>query len=112
MGACPSPWLFAACHVFLRLQVPRHPPYALITLISLDFFYSSVKVLLAKNEKRQQARLLVMCVTKLLRKEVIQPHLPVRLPCYDFTLLTEHTLDGSAPYGFSHRLRVHPTRMV
>jgi len=28
----------------------------------------------------------------LLRKEVIQPHLPVRLPCYDFALLTERTL--------------------
>ena len=27
----------------------------------------------------------------LLRKEVIQPHLPVRLPCYDFTPLTRHT---------------------
>ena len=26
-----------------------------------------------------------------LRKEVIQPHLPVRLPCYDFPLLTKHT---------------------
>ena len=23
-----------------------------------------------------------------LRKEVIQPHLPIRLPCYDFTLIT------------------------
>ena len=29
-----------------------------------------------------------------LRKEVIQPHLPVRLPCYDFTPLTKHTLDS------------------
>ena len=29
-----------------------------------------------------------------LRKEVIQPHLPVRLPCYDFTPLTEHTFDS------------------
>ena len=28
-----------------------------------------------------------------LRKEVIQPHLPVRLPCYDFTPLTSHTFD-------------------
>ena len=27
----------------------------------------------------------------LVRKEVIQPHLPVRLPCYDFTLLTRRT---------------------
>ena len=24
-------------------------------------------------------------------KEVIQPHLPVRLPCYDFTPVTSHT---------------------
>ena len=31
------------------------------------------------------------------RKEVIQPHLPVRLPCYDFTPLTSHTFDASAP---------------
>ncbi len=29
----------------------------------------------------------------LLRKEVIQPHLPVRLPCYDFTPITDFTLD-------------------
>jgi hypothetical protein len=28
----------------------------------------------------------------LLRKEVIQPHLPVRLPCYDFTPVTDLTL--------------------
>ena len=25
----------------------------------------------------------------LLRKEVIQPHLPIRLPCYDFTPIIE-----------------------
>ena len=30
-----------------------------------------------------------------LRKEVIQPHLPVRLPCYDFTPLTLHTFGAS-----------------
>lgn len=29
MGICPSPQIFAACHVFLRLPVPRHPPCAL-----------------------------------------------------------------------------------
>ena len=29
-------------------------------------------------------------------KEVIQPHLPVRLPCYDFTPLTKHTF--GAPF--------------
>ncbi len=33
------------------------------------------------------------------RKEVIQPHLPVRLPCYDFTPVTGPTFDGSFPRG-------------
>ena len=32
---------------------------------------------------------------ELLRKEVIQPHLPVRLPCYDFTPITDPTFDSS-----------------
>ena len=30
----------------------------------------------------------------ILRKEVIQPHLPIRLPCYDFTPVIAPTLDG------------------
>ena len=34
-------------------------------------------------------------VSCLPRKEVIQPHLPVRLPCYDFTPLTLHTFGAS-----------------
>ena len=34
-------------------------------------------------------------VKLLLRKEVIQPHLPVRLPCYDFTPIASPTFDGS-----------------
>ena len=34
---------------------------------------------------------------KLLRKEVIQPHLPVRLPCYDLVLITSPTFDSSLP---------------
>ena len=32
-----------------------------------------------------------------LRKEVIQPHLPIRLPCYDFTPVIESAFDGSSP---------------
>ena len=31
----------------------------------------------------------------LLRKEVIQPHLPIRLPCYDFTPVIGFTFDDS-----------------
>jgi hypothetical protein len=33
----------------------------------------------------------------LLRKEVIQPHLPVRLPCYDLVPLTNLTFGHSLP---------------
>ena len=35
------------------------------------------------------------CSAQILRKEVIQPHLPIRLPCYDLVPLAPHTLDGS-----------------
>ena len=32
MLICSSPWLIAACHVLLRLLMPRHSPCALISL--------------------------------------------------------------------------------
>ncbi len=35
---CSSPQLFAACHVLPRRHVPRHPPYALCSLIVLVYF--------------------------------------------------------------------------
>ena len=38
----------------------------------------------------------------LLRKEVIQPHLPVRLPCYDFTPITDPTFGSFLPCGLDH----------
>ena len=50
-----------------------------------------------------------MSLVVLLRKEVIQPHLPVRLPCYDFVPIASPTFDSSLPYGLGHRLRVLPT---
>jgi hypothetical protein len=43
---------------------------------------------------------------------VIQPHLPVRLPCYDFTPIAGPTFDGSLPCGLGHRLRVLLTFVV
>ena len=47
-----------------------------------------------------------------LNKEVIQPHLPVRLPCYDFTPLTSFTLVTFFPCGLDQPLRVLLTRVV
>ena len=64
-----------------------------------------------------------------LRKEVIQPHLPIRLPCYDFTPVIGFTLGGcplavSSPtldtpnsYGvtggvYKTRERIHPDILI
>ena len=54
-----------------------------------------------KNEQRVKRILAdqdspTSSVGSLLRKEVIQPHLPIRLPCYDFTPVINPTFD-SAP---------------
>ena len=121
MTACVLPEFFAACRVLHRLQAPRHPPCALNTFSSLLYIrfsifnrYSLVKVprKIYKSESEDGQRQMcsnsfertlglspVVSGVFLHRKEVIQPHLPVRLPCYDFTPLTGHTLDGSSLNG-------------
>ena len=53
-----------------------------------------------------------LLVWKLPRKEVIQPQLPLRLPCYDFVPITRPTLDGCLPEGLAHRLQVLPAFMT
>ena len=54
----------------------------------LRFFSSFVLLSQISNNQVETQPLLV------LRKEVIQPHLPIRLPCYDFTPVIAPTLDG------------------
>jgi hypothetical protein len=49
---------------------------------------------------------------EILRKEVIQPQVPLRLPCYDFTPVAKPTVVACLPYGLAQRLRVNPTPMV
>ena len=46
-----------------------------------------------------------------LRKEVIQPQVPLRLPCYDFTPVADLTVAGCLQW-LAHRLQVKPTPMV
>ena len=46
---------------------------------------------LAADIDHKLARFDPEALAVLLRKEVIQPHLPVRLPCYDLVPLTNHT---------------------
>ncbi len=50
--------------------------------------------------------------TRILRKEVIQPQVPLRLPCYDFTPVADLTVVGCLSEELAHRLKVKPTPMV
>jgi hypothetical protein len=47
-----------------------------------------------------------------LRKEVIQPHLPIRLPCYDFTPVIDFALDSSLCKQLGHWRWAPPTSVV
>ncbi len=48
----------------------------------------------------------------ILRKEVIQPQVPLRLPCYDFTPVAKPTVVACLHCWLAQRLRVNPTPMV
>ena len=41
----------------------------------------------------------------ILRKEVIQPQVPLRLPCYDFTPVADPPVVSFLPCGLEHCLR-------
>jgi len=43
---------------------------------------------------------------------VIQPQVPLRLPCYDFTPVSKPTVVTCLPYGLAQCLRVNPNPMV
>ena len=51
-------------------------------ILALRYFY----ILELSPERRQQKRLIYL--------DMIQPHLPIRLPCYDFTPIICPTLNG------------------
>ena len=48
-----------------------------------------------------ETKRIFMCFISFLRKEVIQPLVPQRLPCYDFTLIINHTLGTCPPEGLA-----------
>jgi hypothetical protein len=54
------------------------------------------------------------CTVQLPRKEVIQPHLPVRLPCYDFVPVAPPAFGRCLPseLGLAHGLQALATPMT
>src|SRR4029079_16912948 len=72
------------CGLYLRQVLERAPNNRCSTL---DILVLDI---------REQTRLwIALRRPVLLRKEVIQPHLPVRLPCYDLVPIASPTFDGS-----------------
>ena len=55
------------------------------------FIHIYVKHLIDLKDLKQE----LLSLYVLLRKEVIQPHLPIRLPCYDFTPVIRPAFGGS-----------------
>ena len=51
-------------------------------------------------------------IRRLLRKEVIQPQVPLRLPCYDFTPVTVHSLGPCLSCELAQALLEQTTPMV
>ena len=64
------------------------------------------------RQSRERRAVALKSKTSILRKEVIQPQVPLRLPCYDFTPVADPTVVGCPPCGLAHRLKVEPTPMV
>ena len=52
------------------------------------------------------------CLLRLLRKEVIQPQVPLRLPCYDFIPITSLTLGRRLHCWLANALRAKPAFMM
>jgi hypothetical protein len=53
-----------------------------------------------------------VCLTRSSVKEVIQPQVPLRLPCYDFAPVMMLAFGRLAPCGFRHGLRALTTSMA
>ena len=65
-------------------------------VFSLSFIVSTIFFLTAREGTGVKLRFLFHLLETGSRKEVFQPHLPVRLPCYDLAPITGFTLGRSS----------------
>src|SRR5690554_3033036 len=120
--AYSSPRLIGVRPVLHRLLAPRHPPCALTCfsshtredaslLLPISNFQGAIEGIPSKLKSVFDPSISFIFLTPLSlhRKEVIHPHLPVGIPCYDFTPIICTTFGGWLPKGLPHRLRVLQT---
>ena len=96
MGETRSPTLARWYRGSRAMRDLRRPSLRFLNLALTNRALSRFRASIAGGCHSVQVAHLLSQMCSSLRKEVIQPHLPVRLPCYDFTPLTRHTF-GSAP---------------
>ena len=70
-----------------------------------SFFHSVYHLLTAREGTGVKLRILFHLLETGSRKEVFQPHLPVRLPCYDLAPVTSFAL--TRPGVYKARERIH-----
>ena len=85
---CSFPQLIAACHVLLRLPVPRHPPYALSHLTFCLSFLSAAVLLLAHSSVTYLSMLLHRSLTRLASaQKILHKHFHACFQALSFRLL-------------------------
>src|SRR5512132_650608 len=75
---------------WVRPQKPHSVSARVVLAVSTDLGSPAEDIDLVLSRKTT-----VFFSALILRKEVIQPHLPIRLPCYDFVPLAPHTFGDS-----------------
>ena len=90
----PSGSLSLTLRIFKNLSIPENDTSSRRTFQSTPDSSSGLFSLLHLSVYRPEMKPLRFRFGFLPRKEVIQPHLPIRLPCYDFTPVIGLALDG------------------
>ena len=103
-----SPKRIATRNFLLSARAPSlHPRYSFRTPRARSGSYTANSNLLSPQVNLLETPSTCLCTRSLttrqqfnpyfffLRKEVIQPHLPIRLPCYDFTPVIRPAFGGS-----------------
>ena len=76
-------------HFFLMISLPFLTDFAVTTRLRMLLQANAVKKLITNHNMKYQNQIPAS------RKEVFQPHLPVRLPCYDLAPVTSFALGRS-----------------
>ena len=117
LHVCPS---FTFERRSQKYAIVKEPRRALKAPASLSITYSAKSRGGPSRHPRGSRDSTVLCLPVgspcsrdgLPRKEVIQPQVPLRLPCYDFTPITTHTFGAYLPAGLAQRLLVHTAFVV